>query len=58
MQARGELRRQLTAQLRTGRSTRRTRGRIETRGRIVAMVPIAERPPEVDERRVKTREVV
>ena len=58
VQARGELRRQLTAQLRTGRSTRRTRGRIETRGRIPDRVPIAERPPEVDERRVKTREVV
>jgi transposase, IS30 family len=52
VQARGELRRQLTAQLRSGRSTRRTRGRVETRGRIVGMVPIANRPPEVDERRV------
>jgi IS30 family transposase len=52
VQSRGELRRQLTAQLRTGRSTRRTRGRVETRGRIVDMVAIAERPPEVDERRV------
>jgi IS30 family transposase len=52
VQSRGELRRQLTAQLRSGRSTRRSRGRAETRGRIVAMVPIAERPPEVDERRV------
>jgi transposase, IS30 family len=35
VQSRGELRRQLTAQLRTGRSTRRSRGRQETRGRIV-----------------------
>src|SRR3954470_16956201 len=52
VQARGELRRQLTAQLRTGRSTRRTRGRVETRGRIPDRVPIAERPPEVDERAV------
>jgi IS30 family transposase len=52
VQSRGELRRQLSAQLRTGRATRRTRGRVETRGRIVDMVPIAERPPEVDERRV------
>jgi transposase, IS30 family len=52
VQARGELRRQLTANLRTGRSTRRSRGRAETRGRIVDMVPIAERPPEVDDRRV------
>jgi hypothetical protein len=30
----GELRRQRTAQLRTGRSTRRTRGRVEKRGQI------------------------
>ena len=52
VQARGELRRQLTASLRTGRSTRRSRGRVETRGRIVDMVPIAQRPPEVDDRRV------
>jgi IS30 family transposase len=52
VQSRGELRRQLTAQLRTGRSTRRARGRLETRGRIAGMVPIAQRPPEVDDRRV------
>src|SRR4051812_40984845 len=52
VQSRGELRRQLTAQLRTGRSTRRARGRVETRGRIPNRVPIAERPPEVDDRRV------
>jgi transposase, IS30 family len=52
VQSRGELRRELTAQLRSGRSTRRTRGRSELRGRIVGMVSIAERPPEVDDRRV------
>jgi transposase, IS30 family len=52
VQARGELRRQLTAQLRTGRTTRRSRGRVDRRGRIAEMVPIAERPPEVDDRRV------
>lgn len=52
VQARGELRRQLTANLRTGRRARRPRGRVETRGRIVDMVPIAQRPPEADERRV------
>jgi IS30 family transposase len=52
VQSRGELRRQLTANLRTGRSTRRSRGRIDARGRMVEMVPIAERPPEVDQRRV------
>jgi len=52
VQSRGELRRQLTGELRTGRSTRRSRTRTELRGRISDMVPIAERPPEVDERRV------
>src|SRR3954454_6241748 len=52
VQLRGELRRQLSAQLRSGRSTRRSRDRIELRGRIPEMVPIAQRPPEVDERRV------
>jgi IS30 family transposase len=52
VQARGELRRQLTENLRTGRGTRRRRGRVETRGRILEMVPIAERPPEADDRRV------
>jgi transposase, IS30 family len=52
VQSRGELRRQLTAALRTGRAARRARGRPDGRGRIVDMVPIAERPPEVDQRRV------
>jgi IS30 family transposase len=52
VQSRGELRRQLTANLRTGRRTRRSQGRVETRGRIVDMIPIAQRPPEVDDRRV------
>ena len=52
VQSRGELRRQLTASLRTGRSRRRGRGRGKPGGRIVDMVPIAERPPEVDDRRV------
>jgi transposase, IS30 family len=52
VQSRGELRRQLTANLRTGRSTRRSRGRIDARGGIREMVPIAERPAEADERRV------
>jgi IS30 family transposase len=52
VQSRGQLRWQLCAQLRTGRRARRSRARIETRGRIVGMVPIADRPPEVDDRRV------
>ena len=52
VQSRGELRRQLAANLRTGRHARRPHGRIETRGRIPDMVPIAQRPPEADDRRV------
>jgi transposase, IS30 family len=52
VQARGELRRQLAAQLRSGRTARRVRGRDEARGRIPDMIAIAERPPEVDSRRV------
>jgi transposase, IS30 family len=52
VQSRGELRRQLTAQLRTGRTTRKPQGRIETRGRIKDMVNISERPAEVEDRAV------
>ena len=52
VQSRGELRRQLTAQLRTGRSTRRGRGRVARRGRIVDMVNISQRPAEVEDRAV------
>ncbi len=50
-QPRGELRRQLIACLRHGRSTRlpRTRG-ADRRGRIPAMVSIHVRPPEVNDR--------
>jgi transposase, IS30 family len=53
VQSRGELRRQLCAQLRSGRSTRKSRGRGQRSARIVGMVSIAERPPEVDDRRVR-----
>jgi IS30 family transposase len=52
VQSRGELRRQLTRHLRTGRSTRRTQGRVERRGRIPEMVNISERPAEVEDRAV------
>jgi transposase, IS30 family len=52
VQSRGELRKQLTAQLRTGRRTRKQQGRVENRGRIKEMVSISERPPEVEDRAV------
>jgi IS30 family transposase len=44
---RGGLRRELQACLRTGRATRRRRGRREMRGRILDAVPIGQRPAEV-----------
>jgi transposase, IS30 family len=49
---RGELRRELTACLRTGRAVRRRRGRRELRGRIVDAVPIGQRPAEAEGRLV------
>jgi len=52
VQSRGELRRDLTAQLRTGRTTRKSQGRVENRGRIKDMIPISERPAEVEDRAV------
>jgi IS30 family transposase len=52
VQGRGELRRELTRCLRSGRAQRRSRGRVETRGRIPGMVMISERPPEVDDRAI------
>ena len=52
IQSRGELRRQLAANLRSGRSRRRSSSRLGRRGRIVDMVPISERPPEVADRAV------
>src|SRR6478609_3967150 len=53
VQARGGLKRELTAYLRTGRSMRKPRRRdAERRGRIPDMVLISERPPEVEDRAV------
>jgi transposase, IS30 family len=49
---RGELRRELQACLRSGRAARRSRGRRETRGKIVGAVPIGQRPAEVEGRLV------
>ena len=51
VQSRGELRRQLTANLRSGRAHAAARaGEPSTAGGSSDMVPIAERPPEVDDR--------
>jgi IS30 family transposase len=52
VQGRGELRRELARCLRTGRATRRHRGRAEHRGRLKDMVLISERPAEVEDRAV------
>ena len=52
VQGRGELRRELTRCLRTGRARRRPQGRQDGRGRIPDMILISERPPEVADRAV------
>jgi transposase, IS30 family len=53
VQARGGLRRELTAHLRTGRSIRKPRRRDgERRGRIPDAVMISRRPPEIEDRAV------
>jgi len=52
VQGRGELRRELTRCLRSGRTQRRPKGRGEYRGQLPGMVMISERPAEVDDRAV------
>jgi IS30 family transposase len=52
IESRGELRRELARCLRTGRAKRQPRGRVARPGGIPAMVPIVERPAEVDDRAV------
>jgi IS30 family transposase len=52
VQARGELRRELTKHLRTGRTARKPRGSSEKRGKLVGMVPISARPAEAADRAV------
>jgi IS30 family transposase len=53
VQSRGELRRQLAANLRSGRSARRARGGgLGTRGKIKDMVLISQRPAEIEDRAV------
>ena len=51
VQGRGELRRELTAHLRSGRTTRTPQGR-RTGGRLVGMISIRERPAEAADRAV------
>lgn len=52
VQAKGALRKELAACLRTGRARRRPRGRTSSAGAIQGMVNISERPPEVEDRAV------
>jgi len=52
VQGRGELRRELSRSLRTGRAKRRAQGRVEHRGKIPDMVLISDRPAEVADRAV------
>jgi transposase, IS30 family len=52
VQARGELRRELTACLRSGRARRKPRGRVDRRGGNHDMVMISERPAEAADRAV------
>lgn len=52
VQGRGELRRELLRCLRSGRTSRRSRGREERRGRLPGMVMISERPADAEDRSV------
>jgi IS30 family transposase len=52
VQGRGELRRELTRCLRSGRAMRVAQGRAEKRGRIPDMIMISERPAEIEDRAV------
>jgi transposase, IS30 family len=52
VQGRGELRRELTAHLRTQRTARKPQGRAERRGKLIGMVSIRERPAEAADRAV------
>jgi IS30 family transposase len=52
VQGRGELRRELTAHLRTQRAARKPQGKQERRGKLVGMVSFRARPAEAEDRAV------
>jgi IS30 family transposase len=52
VQGRGELARELTRCLRSGRAARRPRSKVELRGQIPSRIMISERPAEVEDRAV------
>ena len=52
VQSRGQLRKDLTAALRTGRTARKSQERSDARGRIADMVSISQRPAEIEDRAV------
>jgi len=52
VQGRGELRRELALHLRSGRTSRKTQGQSNGRGKLAGMVSIRERPAEADDRAV------
>ena len=52
VQGRGELRRELARCLRSGRTTRRPKGRIEKRGRLPGMVMLSDRPADAEDRAI------
>src|SRR5579859_988581 len=52
VQGRGELRRELARCLRTGRTLRRPKHRVEKRGRLPGMVMVSDRPAEAEDRAV------
>ena len=52
VQGRGELRRELARCLRSGRTSRRSQGRQERRGRLPGMVMISDRPADAEDRSV------
>jgi len=52
VQAKGELRKELAACLRSGRARRRPRSRATVKGRIAGLVTISDRPAEIEDRAI------